>query len=98
LACRIRLLASRLQFYPELLHPGLDQKEWPAVRFGWDQPYHVEIVPGSLWARRWVRFARTLGDGETFTTIELKIKFHRAVRKATLTAEARVVKAGSTLD
>src|SRR6478752_4182898 len=42
-------------------------------------------------------FAATLGDGESFTTVELKINFLRAVRKATLTAEARVVKAGSTL-
>ena len=42
-------------------------------------------------------FAATLGDGETFTTIELKINFLRAVRKARLTAEARVVKAGGTL-
>jgi uncharacterized protein (TIGR00369 family) len=42
-------------------------------------------------------YAATLGDGETFTTIELKINFLRAVRKATLTAEAKVVKAGSTL-
>jgi len=42
-------------------------------------------------------YAATLGEGETFTTIELKINFLRAVRKATLTAEARVVKAGSSL-
>jgi uncharacterized protein (TIGR00369 family) len=42
-------------------------------------------------------YAATLGEGETFTTIELKINFLRAVRKATLTAEARVVKGGSTL-
>ena len=42
-------------------------------------------------------YASTLGEDETFTTIELKINFLRAVRKATLTAEARVVKAGSTL-
>src|SRR5438093_3153957 len=42
-------------------------------------------------------YAATLGEGETFTTIELKINFLRAVRKATLTAEARVVKAGSTV-
>src|SRR5712692_10486056 len=42
-------------------------------------------------------YAATLGEGETFTTIELKINFLRAVRKATLTAEARVVKAGSAL-
>ena len=42
-------------------------------------------------------YAATLAEGETFTTIELKINFLRAVRKATLIAEARVVKAGSTL-
>src|SRR5882762_9068136 len=42
-------------------------------------------------------YAATLGESETFTTIELKINFLRAVRKTTLTAEAKVVKAGSTL-
>src|SRR5215831_7274185 len=42
-------------------------------------------------------YAATLGEGETFTTVELKINFLRAVGTATLTAEARVVKAGSTL-
>ena len=42
-------------------------------------------------------YAATLGEGETFTTIELKINFLRAVRKATLTAEAKVVRAGSTV-
>jgi len=35
---------------------------------------------------------------ETFTTIELKINFLRAVRKATLTAEARVVKSAALWD
>src|SRR6266478_2418609 len=42
-------------------------------------------------------YAATLGEGETFTTIELKINFLRAVRKTTLTAEARVVKTGCTV-
>jgi uncharacterized protein (TIGR00369 family) len=42
-------------------------------------------------------YAATLGEGETFTTVELKINFLRPVRKATLTAEAKVVKAGSTV-
>jgi uncharacterized protein (TIGR00369 family) len=42
-------------------------------------------------------FASTLGEGETFTTVELKINFFRPVRKAKLTAEARVVRAGATL-
>ena len=42
-------------------------------------------------------YAATLGDGETFTTVELKINFFRPVRKGKLIAEAKVVKAGSTL-
>src|SRR6266480_2087106 len=42
-------------------------------------------------------YGATLAEDEAFTTIELKINFLRAVRKATLTAEARVVRAGSTL-
>jgi uncharacterized protein (TIGR00369 family) len=42
-------------------------------------------------------FAATLGEGETFTTVELKINFFRAVRQGKLTAEARVVRAGSAL-
>lgn len=42
-------------------------------------------------------FASTLGEGETFTTLELKVNFLRGIRKATLTAEARVVKAGTTV-
>jgi uncharacterized protein (TIGR00369 family) len=42
-------------------------------------------------------YAATLNADETFTTIELKINFLRAVRQGALTAEARVVKAGRTL-
>jgi uncharacterized protein (TIGR00369 family) len=42
-------------------------------------------------------YAATLQEGESFTTVELKINFLRAVRQGTLTAEAKVVKAGSTL-
>jgi uncharacterized protein (TIGR00369 family) len=42
-------------------------------------------------------YASTLGEGESFTTVELKINFLRAVRQGKLTAEAQVVKAGSAL-
>ena len=42
-------------------------------------------------------YAATLGEGESFTTVELKINFFRAVRQGKLTAEARVVRAGATL-
>src|SRR3954468_21373409 len=41
--------------------------------------------------------AATLAEGESFTTVELKINFLRAVRQGKLTAEARVVQAGSAL-
>ncbi len=42
-------------------------------------------------------YAATLAEGETFTTVELKINFLRPVRKGRLIAEARVIKAGSAL-
>ena len=42
-------------------------------------------------------YAATLAEGESFTTVELKINFLRAVRQGKLTAEARVVKAGSAV-
>jgi uncharacterized protein (TIGR00369 family) len=42
-------------------------------------------------------YASTLGPGESFTTIELKINFLRPVRQTRLTATARVVQGGRTL-
>jgi uncharacterized protein (TIGR00369 family) len=42
-------------------------------------------------------YAATLGEGETFTTVELKINFFRPMRSGKLTAESKVIKAGSTL-
>jgi uncharacterized protein (TIGR00369 family) len=42
-------------------------------------------------------YAATLAEGESFTTVEMKINFLRPVRRATLTATAQVVMAGKTL-
>jgi uncharacterized protein (TIGR00369 family) len=42
-------------------------------------------------------FASTLHEAETFTTVELKINFFRPVREGRITAEARLVKAGTTI-
>jgi uncharacterized protein (TIGR00369 family) len=42
-------------------------------------------------------YGATLSETESFTTVELKINFLRAVRQGTLSAEATVVKAGSAL-
>ena len=42
-------------------------------------------------------FASTLGPGESFTTVELKINFFRPVWEAQLKAESRVVRRGRNL-
>ena len=44
-----------------------------------------------------IAYASTLGDGESFTTLELKINFLRPFKNGTLTATARIVKAGRTI-
>jgi uncharacterized protein (TIGR00369 family) len=42
-------------------------------------------------------FATTIQDGESFTTLELKINFLKPVWNSKLTAEGRVVKRGRTI-
>ena len=42
-------------------------------------------------------YAATLDEGETFTTLELKINYLKPVRTGTLTATGRVVKGGRTV-
>ena len=42
-------------------------------------------------------YAATLSEGETFTTLELKINFLKPVWLGTLRAESRVVKGGQTV-
>jgi uncharacterized protein (TIGR00369 family) len=44
-----------------------------------------------------IAFASTLGAGESFTTIELKINFFRPVWQSALRAEGRVVQRGRTV-
>lgn len=44
-----------------------------------------------------IAFASTLADGESFTTIELKINYFRPVWNAQLRAEGKVVRRGGTL-
>jgi uncharacterized protein (TIGR00369 family) len=44
-----------------------------------------------------IAYASTLGEGESFTTLELKINFLKPVWKARLRAEGRVVKRGKTV-
>jgi uncharacterized protein (TIGR00369 family) len=42
-------------------------------------------------------YAATLGEGETFTTLELKINFLKPIWNAKLTATGKVVKPGRTV-
>jgi uncharacterized protein (TIGR00369 family) len=44
-----------------------------------------------------IAYASQLREGESFTTLELKINFLKPVWSGTLTARARVVKAGKTV-
>ncbi len=42
-------------------------------------------------------YGSSLREGETFTTVELKINYFRSVRQGKLTAEAKLIKTGTTL-
>ena len=44
-----------------------------------------------------IAYASTLGEGESFTTLELKINFFKPVWNAKLRAEGRIVKKGKTV-
>jgi uncharacterized protein (TIGR00369 family) len=92
-------IARLIGFVPKSIEPGHAIFEMEA-----DERHHnpMGTLHGGIYcdladAAMGYAYAATLGVGETFTTVELKINFLGAVRKATLTAEARVVKAGSTL-
>jgi uncharacterized protein (TIGR00369 family) len=88
-----------LGFVPKLIEPGRAVFELQA-----DERHHnpMGTLHGGNYcdladAAMGYAFAATLAEGETFTTVELKINFFRPVRLGRLTAEARVVKAGGTL-
>jgi uncharacterized protein (TIGR00369 family) len=44
-----------------------------------------------------IAYASTLGEGESFTTLELKINFFKPIWNAKLRAEGRIVKKGRTV-
>src|ERR1700738_2707725 len=87
-------IARLLGFAMKLIEPGHAVFEMEA-----DERHHnpMGTLHGGIYcdladAALGFACAVTLAEGETFTTIELKINFLGAVRKASLTAEARVVK------
>src|SRR5438034_6551369 len=79
-----------LGFVLKAIEPGRAVFEMEA-----DERYHnpMGTLHGGIYcdladAAMGYAFAAALEQGETFTTVELKINFLRPVRKATLTAEA----------
>ncbi len=92
-------IARLLGFVLKVIEPGRAVFEMQA-----DQRHHnpMGTLHGGVYcdladAAMGYAYAATLAEGESFTTVELKINFLRAVRQGKLTAEARVVKAGSAL-
>src|SRR5262249_60278909 len=72
--------------------PGAGRR--PANPMG---PLHGGVLCDIADAAMGIAYASELGDGETFTTLELKINFLKPVRAGRLTATGRVVKSGRTV-
>jgi uncharacterized protein (TIGR00369 family) len=92
-------IARLIGFELKAIEPGRALFEFQA-----DERHHnpMGTVHGGVYcdvgdAAMGMAYSATLAEGESFTTIELKINYLRAVRKGTLIAEARVVKAGATI-
>jgi len=58
---------------------------------------HGGIIVDLVDAAMGCAHASSLDEGETFTTLELKINFMKPVWKARLVAEGKVIKAGRTI-
>jgi uncharacterized protein (TIGR00369 family) len=92
-------IARLLGFALEAIEPGR-----AVFRMAIDERHHnpMGTLHGGVYcdladAAMGYAYASTLAPGESFTTVEVKINFLRAVRSGTLTAEATVVKVGSAL-
>ena len=92
-------IAQLLGFVLKVIEPGRAVFEMEA-----DERHHnpMGALHGGVYcdladAAMGYAYAATLAEGETFTTVELKINFFRSVRKGKLTDEAKVVRAGANL-
>ncbi|MCA1583042.1 MAG: PaaI family thioesterase [Acidobacteria bacterium] len=73
------------------MFPGSGRRSNPISRL------HGGILCDLADAAVGIVFASTLEDGESFTTLELKINFLKPVWKARLRGEGRIVKRGKTV-
>jgi uncharacterized protein (TIGR00369 family) len=92
-------LARLLDLVMKAIEPG-----WAVFALQVEEQHHnpVGTLHGGVYcdladaAMGWA-FAATLAEDESFTSVEMKINFLRPMRAERLTAEAKVVKAGSTM-
>src|SRR5436190_5593592 len=90
-----KLLGARLtQIGDGRAHIELDADERLANPMG---TLHGGVLCDIADAAMGMAYASMLGDGESFTTLELKINFVRPVWRARLTAEGTVVNRGRTV-
>jgi len=92
-------VARLIGFVPKTIEPGfavfeLQAEERHANPMG---TLHGGILCDLSDAAMGIAFAATLEEGESSTTLELKISYLKPVWKARLTATARVVKRGRTV-
>lgn len=69
-----------------------DERHWNPMR-----TLHGGILCDIADGAMGIAFASTLKEGESFTTLELKINFLKPIRKSKLRAEGRLVKRGRTI-
>jgi uncharacterized protein (TIGR00369 family) len=93
-------ISQLIGFYPVSVEPGHAIFELEADPSRHANPMgtlHGGILSTLADTAMGMAYAASLGDNETFTTLELKINFLRPVWRARLRATAHVVQAGRTV-
>jgi uncharacterized protein (TIGR00369 family) len=93
-------IAQLIGFYPVSVEPGQAIFELEADPSRHANPMgtlHGGILSTLADTAMGMAYAASLGDNETFTTLELKINFLRPVWRGRLRATAHVVQAGRTV-
>ena len=92
-------IATLIGFELTSIEPGLATVEFEATKRHANPmgTLHGGVLRDIADAAMGMAFGSTLEEGETFTTLELKINFLKPVQNTTLQAIGRVIKAGRTI-
>jgi uncharacterized protein (TIGR00369 family) len=92
-------IAGLIGFSLQSIEPGTAKVRFKADERHWNPmgTLHGGVLCDIADAAMGLAFASNLAEGESFTTLELKINFLRPVWRADLLAVGRVVKAGETV-